>query len=238
MHRNDAELQQKSPELPGVGKAGLSAASLLLANAGLLLIYISYDLTLYQLVLIYWWEGFWIGLFSALKLIVASLLGDPYRNDYFSMSPGSRLLTTLLLLLKVGAVFFGVLAAAGLGILMAADQLLISHPDDAMINQVGLIVVSSLLFMISHGLSFVINFLIRGEYRNARAGLLIVMPFKRCLALYAAIALAFVVARFVPLLATTTGFAALVIAAKLLWDFRLHKRERQTFVTAAQAVAG
>ncbi|ANO52667.1 hypothetical protein BA177_17050 [Woeseia oceani] len=211
----------------------MSAFSLLLANAGLLLIAISYNLSLYQLVLIYWWEGFWIGLFSALKLIVASLIGEPYQNRWVSVSRGSRILVSIILLVKMGTFYFGLLGAVGLGILLAADRLKVANPVDEPVNQVGLIFVSSLLFLISHGLSFVINFLLRGEFRSARASDLILMPFKRCIALYAVIALAYVVVFAVPPLATTTGFAALVVVAKVSWDYFLHVRERREFTARA-----
>lgn len=217
-----------------MGKLGVSAFSLLLANAGLLLIYVSYDLSLYQLALIYWWEGFWIGVFSALKLIVASFIGEPYQNRYFSMSPGSRILASVILLAKIGAFYFGLLCAVGLGILMAADQQKVGNPADIPIKQVGLIFTTSLLFLVSHGLSFVINFLLRGEFRTVRAGNLLLMPFKRCLALYAVIALAYVVVFVVPPLATTTAFAVLVIVLKVSWDYFLHARERREL--ALQAV--
>lgn len=229
MHDADTPLQEQFPALPVVGRLGVSVASLLLANAGLLLIAVSYNLSLYQLVLIYWWEGFWIGLFSALKLIVASLIGEPYRNRYFSMSPGSRILASIIVLIKIGAFYFGLLCAVGLGILMASERLAAGNPADEPLNQVGLIFMTSLLFLISHGLSFVINFLVRGEFRTVTAGDLILMPFKRCLALYAVIAVAYVAVVALPPLATTTGFAASVIIAKILWDYFLHVRERREF---------
>ena len=60
----------------------LGAVSLLAANLGLLFLYFAYNLSLYQLVVIYWWECLWIGIFSAIKLIVSSLLGDPYENRF------------------------------------------------------------------------------------------------------------------------------------------------------------
>ena len=48
-----------------------------MANASLLVVYVLYDATLYQLVLVYWCECLWIGIFSALKLIIASRFGSP-----------------------------------------------------------------------------------------------------------------------------------------------------------------
>ena len=215
--------------LPVIGRASVGAFSLFLANAGMLFIYFAYDLTLYQLVFIYWWECLWIGVFSALKLIVASVIGDPYSNRYIDMSTGSKLITTIVLLAKISAVYFGLLVMLGLVLVAAAEELALSSQSDAAISQVGLIFTSSVFFLLGHGLSFVVNYLLLGEYKHARAVTLMWLPFKRCLALLAAIGIAFAVVFNVPGLATTAGFAAIIIALKVAWDLWLHFRERKSF---------
>lgn len=219
-----------------IGRASIGALSLLLANAGMLFIYFAYDLSLYQLVFIYWWECLWIGVFSALKLVVASAFGDPYGNRYVSMSLGSKLITTIVLLAKVSAVYFGLLVMLGLAILAAAEELALSSPIDAAINQVGLIFLSSAFFLLGHGLSFVVNYLLLREFKHARAVTLMWLPFKRCLALLAAIGIAFAVVFRVPELATTAGFASIIIALKVVWDLWLHYRERRSFALTRAAI--
>ena len=229
MHATDPSPHSGYPPQNVIGRASSAAVALLVANSGVLLIYLAYDLTLYQLVLIYWWECLWIGVFSALKLIVASFIGDPYGNRYVSMSIGSRFLASVILIALSGVLFFSILGGVGIGILIAGEELATTNPADELYKQVELIVGSSLLFMISHGWSFVINFLFFREYRNAQAGQLMWMPFKRCLALYAVIALALMAVFLVPGYATTTGFAVIVIVVKVAWDFLLYLGERKSF---------
>ena len=62
---------------------------------------------------------------------------------------------------------------------------------------------------------------------------LIKLPFSRCIALLCSIAAAYAVMFLVPGLASTAGFAVLLIGMKIYWDYCLHKRERD--VLARQA---
>lgn len=211
------------------GRAGIGALSLAAANAGLFYIYFRYDLSVYQLVLVYWWECLWVGLFSAFKLIVASVIGDPYGNRYVSTDAGGRVMLSIVLIAAVSSVFASVLGFTGLGILWAGEMLPGSGEADRAINQVGLIVGASLLFLLGHSLSFVVNFLALGEFRRARVGTLLLLPFKRCIALFTCIAIAMIAVVNFPALASATGFAAIVIVLKLLGDLWLHSRERQSF---------
>lgn len=216
-----------------IGRAGMGAASLIAANVGLAVIYFAYDLTLYQLVLVYWWECLWIGLFSALKLIIASIAGDPFSNRYVGTTAGGRVVLSIMLIGAVSTVFGSVLGFTGMSLLWVGEALPESATVDRAVNQVTLILGSSFLFLLGHGLSFVVNFLLLGEFRRARAGALLLLPFKRCLALIACIVVAVAVVLGIPVLASTTGFAALVIVLKLLWDSWLHVRERRAFANEA-----
>lgn len=219
-----------------IGCAGIGAASLIAANVGLAVIYFAYDLTLYQLVLVYWWECLWIGLFSALKLIIASIAGDPFSNRYVGTTAGGRVVLSVVLIGTVSTVFGSALGFTGMSLLWVGEALPGTGAADRAINQVTLILGSSFLFLLGHGLSFVVNFLLLGEFRQARAGALLLLPFKRCLALFACIVVAVFVVLKIPALASAAGFAAVVIVLKLLWDTWLHVRERHAF--ANDAVAG
>jgi len=219
-----------------VQRAGIPALSLVAANAGLVYIYFRYDLTLFQLVLVYWWECLWIGLFSALKLLVASVIGNPYRSRYISSDAPARLLLSVVLIVFVSGAFGSVLGLTGMTLLWAGEALPGSGAEDRAIQQIGLIIGSSLLLLVSHGISFVVNFLVLGEFRHARATTLLAEPFKRTFALLVCIAVAIGVVFTLPSLASATGLAAVVIVVKLLWDLRLDARERRTI--AGQAAGG
>ena len=64
---------------------------------------------------------------------------------------------------------------------------------------------------------------------------LLALPFKRCMALIAAVVVAFAAAWLLPGFANTTGFVILLIAFKLAWDYALHLRERSAFAPDQRA---
>lgn len=216
-----------------IGKAGLGALSLLAANAGVIYLFFYFGLTLSQLVIIYWWESLWIGIFCALKLITASMIGDPYGNRWIEVSGGSAVLISILAIGMVSAEFAILFIFLGLAIVSAMNTLTGVPIEDVMITEIGLLFSVSLLYFAGHGLSFIVNFLVLREFKTARAGTLLFLPFKRCAALLAAAGIAFVVASALPGLAGTSLFAIVLIILKLLWDYRLHIKERRAF--AAQS---
>lgn len=207
----------------------LGVISLVLANAGLMFFYVVYDLTLIQLVLIYWLESLWIGIFCALKLITASVLGDPFENKWLNVSAGAGLISSFIAIMLVGGKFVGLFGMLGLAIGIAGSAVSGISAHDIFFDEIGLLLGTSGLFIAAHGISFIANFILRGEFRTARVATLLALPFKRSLALMAAIVVAYTVSLVVPVLASTTGFAAVLIFCKLAWDYRLHRLERIGF---------
>ena len=212
--------------------AGLGAISLVAANAGLLLLYFVYDLSLFQLVLVYWWECFWIGVFSALKLIVASVIGDPYENRWANVTKGAAVFTSIIVIGFASTSFFALLGGVGIAILWIDDSLGVAVNSAGALDNIEVIIGTSILFFIGHGVSFVGNFLVLGEFKRARVGTLVALPYRRCLALGVMVAISIAIIVTVPNLANTTAFAAIIIAIKLLWDVRLHYKEREGFSRA------
>ena len=224
-------------DIPGethrLGANSVAGLSLLAANAGLLFLYFALDLTLFQLVVVYWFEALWVGLFSGLKLLTASLFGDPFENRWVEVSRGSGLLLSVYAIFKSGGAFLVLLAFAGIA-LVVAQQELTGVDGTAFVREHGtLLLRCSLLFLFGHSLSFVINFLVLGEFRRARFGALLWLPFKRGLALFVAIAAALTAVQAWPGVVSYTGFAATLIIVKLTWDVFLHRRERHAFSTAS-----
>ena len=210
-----------------IGKVGIGALVLFVANATLLLLYLVYDLTLFQLVIVFWLECFWVGFFSALKIIAASLLGDPYDNRYVDVSPGAGLVISLLTIGFVCAEFLGLFAIVGIAIAFAAEAVADTGMDNMIFDSIGLMFGSAALFFVGHGISFIANFIVMREYKTAKVGVLLALPFRRCLALLGAIIIAFAITLLVPDFSSTTGFAILLLAFKVFWDFRLHMSERR-----------
>lgn len=212
-----------------LGYSGVAALSLLAANAGLLVLYFLFDLTLFQLVFVYWWEALWIGLFSGLKLLTASLFGSPYENRWIDVSRGSSIFLSVFAILKSAGLFMILLVLTGVALVVAQQELSGTDGTTFVREQGILILQCSLLFFVSHGLSFVINFLVLGEFRRARFGTLLWLPFKRSLALFVTVVASLTVIQAYPGALSMTTYPALLIAVKLVWDFYLHKRERLSF---------
>ena len=210
-----------------IGKVGIGALALFVANATLLLLYLVYDLTLFQLVIVFWLECFWVGFFSALKIIAASLLGDPYGNRYVDVSPGAGLVISLLTIGFVSAEFLGLFAIVGIAIAFAAEAVTDTSMDNMVFDSIGLMFGSAALFFVGHGISFIANFIVMREYKTAKVGALLALPFRRCFALLGAIIIAFAITLLVPDFSNTTSFAILLLVVKVLWDFQLHITERR-----------
>lgn len=212
-----------------LGARGVAALSLFAANVGMLFLYFALDLTLFEVVVVYWFEALWVGLFSGLKLLTASLFGDPYENRWVDVSWGSGLFLSLFAIIKSSGFFLTILALTGVALVVAHEGLTGVDGNDFVREQGPLLLKCSLLFLAGHGLSFVINFLILGEFRHARAGTLLWLPFKRGLALFVTIVAALTALQTWPGVLTYTTFALLLIIVKLAWDYFLHTRERRSF---------
>jgi hypothetical protein len=208
--------------------SGVAALALLTANASMLFIYFIFDLTLFQIVVIYWWEALWIGLFSGLKLLTASLFGDPYENRWVNVSWGSSFILSVVAIFKFSGAFLTLLALTGVALVVAQESLTGTPGKEFVSEQASLILKCSLVFFAGHGLSFILNFVFRGEFRHARFNTLLSLPFRRCLALFVTVAVALITVLAFPGVLSATSFAALLIFVKLSWDYVLHRRERRS----------
>ena len=236
MHALNENIADRLGPTHSAGASMVAALSLIAANVGMLFLYVALDLTLFEVVVVYWFEALWVGLFSGLKLLTASLFGSPYDNRWVEVSWGSGLFFSLFAIVKSAGVFLTILVFTGLALVVAHQELTGLDGDDFVREQGALLLKCSLLFLIGHGLSFVINFLIRGEFRHARAKTLLWLPFKRGLALFITIAAALTALQTWPGILTYTTFALLLIIVKLAWDYFLHKRERRAFAASADTI--
>ncbi len=224
-------LPDNKPDSQHIGASGLAAMTLLAANTSMLFIYFALDLTLFQVILVYWWEAFWIGLFGGLKLLTASLFGDPYENKWIHVSRGSSFLISILAIAKSGAAFITMLALTAYALVLAHEALTGIPGNNFMTDQIELILKCSVLFLVGHAISFIINFVLRGEYQHARMSTLIWLPFRRCIALLVTVVAGLIFIVAYPGLLSYTSFALILIGSKLAWDFMLHRRERQTLAS-------
>ena len=122
MHASSENTAAPSDSSHRLGPRGVAALTLFAANAGMLFLYFALDLTLFQLVVVYWFEALWIGFFSGLKLLTASLFGDPYENRWVDVSPGSGFLISLFAIVKSGGAFLFILVITGVALVVAQDE--------------------------------------------------------------------------------------------------------------------
>lgn len=212
-----------------MGAQSFAALSLLAANASMLFLYFALDLTLFEVVVVYWFEALWVGLYSGLKLLTASLFGDPLENRWVDVGQFSALLLSLYAIAKAGFAFLFLNVITGVALVVANEGLTGMPGNDFIAEQGPLLLKCSLLFVVGHGLSFIINFIVLGEFRRARFGTLLWLPFKRALALFVTIVAALTALQTWPGILTYTTFALLLIVVKLSWDWFLHARERRSF---------
>ena len=162
-----------------IGARGFAALSLFAANTGMLFLYFAFDLSLFEVVVVYWFEALWIGLYSGLKLLTAALFGDPFENRWVDVDPFSALLLSLYAIAKAGFAFLFLIVITGIALVVANEGLTGTPGNDFVAEQGQLLLQCSLLFVVGHGLSFIINFVVLGEFRHARFGTLLWLPFKR-----------------------------------------------------------
>lgn len=220
-----------------IGGKAFAALALIAANASLLFIYFIYDLTLFQIVIVYWWEALWIGLYSGLKLLTASLIGNPYENRWVDISRGSGIFIALFSIIKSGVAFLAILMLSGVALVVAQEALTGMPGNDFVGQQWQLLLKCSLVFVVGHGLSFIINFIVLGEFRHARFTTLMWLPFRRSLGLFVTIIVALTAIQTFPGILTANSFAAILISAKLAWDYFLHRRERRSLQVDGQREA-
>ncbi len=161
------------------------------------------------------------------------MFGDPYENRWVDVSRGAGFLMSLFAIAKSGGAFLFLIIVTFVALVVAQQELTGLDGSDFVEQQVPLLLKCSLLFVAGHGLSFIVNFLVLGEFRRARFTTLLWLPFKRALALFVTIAAALTALQQWPGVLTYTSFAALLIVVKLSWDLFLHWRERRSFALDA-----
>jgi hypothetical protein len=196
----------------------------------------------FNIVFLYWSENVVIGFFNVLKMLTAGAIGDPSAEVKKPSDPGylsARLLAMASAVFYAGVFTFhyglftyvhGIFVVALCKILPAQ---LAGQPTGDLFDLWpyvkeafgdGLWMAFVALFL-SHGFSFVTNFLYRGEYRRVAASDLMSAPYGRIVILHLTIIFgAFLGA----LVGFPTGLVALLVLIKIGLDLALHLKERQT----------
>lgn len=210
-------------DAPVISRWGLLSIGVLAANAAVLFIALARDLSLIEILLVYCCESVWIAVFGALRLIVASILGDPYQNRWVELSRGSSLLASIVIIFMVCSTFIWIPGVAFGSVLYAEHVISANGSNIDDLRHIRLVLGASLVFLGSHTLSFLAGFLAMGEFRLARVGDLLLFPLKRSLALLGSIVAGVAAIVLLPDIAGTMVFVLIVVVLKLVLDFRLYR---------------
>jgi hypothetical protein len=228
----------------------LAAGALVAANLLVAVLAILQDWGYYFAVLVFWWEAVIVGVYNLLRMFVAFLLGDPVGRRIGFSDVGSRIIWAIVL----GGIFVVKFSGFALGVgLMAlvvpgllveggnADQLSAIQDGIRSIGSVVFVAVGALF--VSHGVSFVVHYIGRREYRRSNALVLLFVPYARLALVFAAIMAGLMATTLYPGLARSTVFALAMIGLKLLLDLASHlhehsRRRRASAETSEVAASG
>jgi hypothetical protein len=206
-----SDARHKGQPATGIPAGGLPLLStLVLIIANLVPVYgaLRLDWQLTDVMLLYWAESAIIGLFNLARMAVVGrwlvLVAGPLFVSHFAAFMAIHLLFIYLLFVRDPAA-----PEMDASLATVADAFLVLWP-------------ALLALLISHALSFLVNFIGRHEYRNFSLTQLMKAPYRRIVFMH----LVIIVGGFVTLLLDSPLPALLgMIGAKLVMDFWAHARE-------------
>lgn len=214
----------------------LPATTLIVANLAVGAITLSSSWGFYELMLVYWCEALIIGAFNVARMVVVGLAGQPFGTRIEADWPARFVLSLMaagFFIMKFGAF------ALGLGVLVAMVPEHLAHDHATTGNHIwhGLnavakgVAVATVLLFVSHAISFVMNFLVRGEYRNTNLLTLLFWPYVRMSLVMVTLATGLAAAAALPFLNTSTVFGLVIVIVKTAADLVMHKAEHARWGT-------
>lgn len=212
----------------------ISVISLIVANLIVAIVVTSEQWGYYSVLLVYWCEAMIVGLYSLGRMCVTCWFGDPFGKRVGMANGPSRLVLSMVLgaffILKFGGF------ALGMGLCVSSIPSLLADGGSSggfMEIMVGLeavgvgVGVAAAILFVSHGVSFVLNFVGRAEYKRSNVLMLLFKPYLRMALVLVVLAVGFAGAVASPDLSRTTGFAVGVVLIKLLVDAASHVLEHR-----------
>ncbi len=192
-----------------------SQISLIVANLIPLIGVLFFDWKLYPIILLYWCENLVIGVFNIAKMARATGVASsgftmndkPYTPD-----------------MKTGLIVFFVLHY-GIFLVVHGAFVSILFGSDGDIR--GGFSIALLGLFISHGISYVTNYIKTKEYERVSAPDLFIEPYRRVIILHVVILFGGMIAK---LLGAPIGALIILIAIKIWVDLKKHTWEHSTFL--------
>lgn len=200
----------------------------------------------YEPLLIYWLEAVVIGGYTVLRLLVAGTLSERplgALSQWIGWSSlASRLLFTLFGTGFFAVKFGGLALAVGLFVITLPATLAPTDGSAAAQVMAGLraagrgVAIAVGLLVLSHGYSFVRNFLVGREYARLSIVGLIFYPYVRMSLVALVLGLGFLLAHVLPRVGATTAFVVTMVLAKLAADAVTHRMEHRRLASRANAL--
>ncbi|MGB7211993.1 MAG: DUF6498-containing protein [Gemmatimonadales bacterium] len=207
-----------------------SIVALVLANALPLIGVLWFHWQVFPILLVYWLENVVIGGFNVLKMLTADpaepveWIGKLFIIPFFCVHFGLFTFVHGTLVFS----FFGkgvpALAAFRYGFLTPTEVVAAIHATH--------VEYAWLALLLSHGFSFVWNYLLGGEYKHASLQQLMREPYSRVITLHLVVLFGAAVAGA---LGSPTPALVLLVALKIGIDVNAHRRERAKFAASASA---
>lgn len=216
----------------------VTAAILVCVNLGVAVAALTQRYGYADLLLLYWAETVVIGLFAIPKLLIVAIFGDRIDDLEGARRAGKRAAAVAVMLVFGAAAFALLVMLLQLAIVVLPSSL--ARAD----RLAGLVVprgprtgnvrleAAVIALALSHGASFVVNFIGGREFRGGSLLTLVLQPFRRTVAIAAVIALGLAVAFTLPGLSRSTWFALATVALKIWADLHAHLAERRHFQSA------
>lgn len=227
-HQRDTTMNADGPSTQGDRFPWVTVPVVVLVAANLVPAYgvLFLGWTIYPVVLFFWFENVALGAFTVLKMLLAeparvlTWLAKFFWIPVFCVHYG---LFTLI---------HGVIVAAIFGGSINDSENVFAAPFRDIRNQ-GLLLPAMALF-VSHGFSFLWNYVGQGEYKTASLHKTMSAPYGRVCVLHVTVLLA---AYLVQECKAPMAFLVLLVAAKILVDVWAHLRERRKFRSKETAPA-
>ncbi len=220
----------------------IAATALLLANLVIIVLALKDQWGFLQVLYVCWFEAIIIGAYNLLKMLVVILFGHPFGERFtHRVSFENRMAVGFWGFIALGffiAKFAGLALATGFLLLMLPVKLQALQAGHHVAGNDSLTVMSDsfqgvtaglptilLSLVISHGVSFVVNFLGRREYQRTLIFVLLFWPYARMALVFGVLILAGVAAALAPPFSRTSVFAVAVVCLKIVADLATHRFE-------------
>jgi hypothetical protein len=219
-------------------RLSIPATALLVANIITLCVAAFQKWGYQALLAVFWWETVIIGFYNVGRIFVVAIFAEPLGKRIGLADTSSRVLFTIGLMGLFVFKFGGFALAMGLLVLVAPAAFanggnsaeLSAVADGVQATGEGVLVAVAALF-ISHGVSFVQNFVRKREYERCSVLFLLFWPYARLALLMLVILLGFAATGMVSGLARVPLFTVAVIALKLFVDMLTHRFEHRRKAT-------